>query len=67
MLFYDAMRFDILLTSKSYVFEGQPFSFPRRRLYQALSFCPKSYALCLFITTLVDGLTPKLVWLVMFS
>lgn len=37
MLFYDAMRFDILLTSKSYVFEGQPFSFPRRRLYQALS------------------------------
>jgi putative ABC transport system permease protein len=37
MLFYDAMRFDILLTSKSYFFEGQPFSFPRRRLYQALS------------------------------
>jgi hypothetical protein len=36
-MFYDAMRFDILLTSKSYVFEGQPFSFPRRRLYQALS------------------------------
>ncbi len=37
MLLYDHMRFDIMLTSKAYVFQAQSQSFPRRRLYQALS------------------------------
>jgi putative ABC transport system permease protein len=36
LLFYNAMRFDLLLTSSAYVFEGQSSSFPRRRLFQAL-------------------------------
>jgi putative ABC transport system permease protein len=37
LLFYDAMRFDLLLTSSAYVFEGQSSTFPRRRLFQALA------------------------------
>jgi putative ABC transport system permease protein len=37
LLFYEAMRFDLVITSSAYVFEGQPASFPRRRLYQALA------------------------------
>jgi putative ABC transport system permease protein len=37
LLFYDAMRFDLMMTSSAYVFEAQPGSFPRRRLYQALA------------------------------
>lgn len=37
LLFYEAMRFDLMLTSSSYVFEAQSGSFPRRRLYQALA------------------------------
>jgi putative ABC transport system permease protein len=37
LLFYDAMRFDLVITSSAYVFEAQPGSFPRRRLYQALA------------------------------
>jgi putative ABC transport system permease protein len=36
LLFYDAMRFDLLLASSAYVFEGQSSTFPRRRLFQAL-------------------------------
>jgi putative ABC transport system permease protein len=36
LLFYDAMRFDLMLASSAYVFEAQSSSFPRRRLYQAL-------------------------------
>jgi putative ABC transport system permease protein len=36
-LFFDAMRFDLMITSSAYVFEAQPASFPRRRLYQALA------------------------------
>jgi putative ABC transport system permease protein len=37
LLFYDAMRFDLLLTSSAYVFEGQSSTFPRRRMFQALA------------------------------
>jgi putative ABC transport system permease protein len=37
LLFYDAMRFDLMLASSAYVFEAQSSSFPRRRLYQALA------------------------------
>jgi putative ABC transport system permease protein len=37
LLFYDAMRFDLMLSSSAYVFEAQSSSFPRRRLYQALA------------------------------
>ena len=37
LLFYDAMRFDLMMTSSAYVIETQPGSFPRRRLYQALA------------------------------
>jgi putative ABC transport system permease protein len=37
LLFYDAMRFDLMLASSNYVFQAQSSSFPRRRLYQALS------------------------------
>jgi putative ABC transport system permease protein len=37
LIFYDAMRFDLLLTSSAYVFEGQSSTFPRRRLFQALA------------------------------
>jgi putative ABC transport system permease protein len=35
LLFYNAMNFDLMLASSAYVFEGQPMSFPRRRLFQA--------------------------------
>src|SRR5262249_48591034 len=35
MLIYDTMRFDIVLASPDYAFQGLPGSFPRRRLYQA--------------------------------
>jgi putative ABC transport system permease protein len=31
------MRFDLMMTSSAYVFEAQPGSFSRRRLYQALA------------------------------
>ena len=37
LLFYDAMRFDLMLTSSAYVSQGQSSSFPRRRLIQALA------------------------------
>jgi putative ABC transport system permease protein len=37
MLFYKAMRFDLLLTSRSYVFQAQSADFPRGRLFQAQS------------------------------
>jgi putative ABC transport system permease protein len=37
LLVYDAMRFDLMLTSSAYVFEAQSSTFPRRRLYQALA------------------------------
>lgn len=37
ILVYDHMKFDIMLTSPHYVFQGQAPSFPRRRLYQALA------------------------------
>jgi len=37
MQVYDQLRFDLLMTSTSYVFQGQSYDFPRRRLYQALS------------------------------
>jgi putative ABC transport system permease protein len=37
LLFYDAMNFDLMLTSSAYVFEAQPKSFPRRRLLQAIA------------------------------
>jgi putative ABC transport system permease protein len=37
MLYYDAMTFDLMLTSSSYVSQAQSMSFPRRRLYQALA------------------------------
>jgi putative ABC transport system permease protein len=37
LLFYDAMSFDLLLTSSAYVYEAQPMSFPRRRLFQAIA------------------------------
>ena len=36
LLIYDHLRFDILLTSSSYVNMGQSYLFPRRRIYQAL-------------------------------
>lgn len=35
MLIYDKLRFDIMLASSSYFFQGQSFDFPRRRLFQA--------------------------------
>ncbi len=37
LLIYDAMRFDLMLTSSGYVFEAQSSKFPRQRLYQALA------------------------------
>ena len=37
MQVYSQPRFDLLMTSASYVFQGQSYDFPRRRLYQALS------------------------------
>ena len=37
LLFYDAMTFDLMLTSSAYVSQSQTFSFPRRRLYQSLA------------------------------
>ena len=37
LLFYDAMRFDLLLTSSAYVWQAQSSTFPRRRLFQALA------------------------------
>ena len=32
MLVYDRMRFDLLLASKDYAFQAQPWQFPRARL-----------------------------------
>lgn len=37
ILVYDHMKFDIMLASTHYVFQGQAPSIPRRRLYQALA------------------------------
>jgi putative ABC transport system permease protein len=37
MLVYDHLRFDILMTSSSYVFQEQAYQFPRERLYAALA------------------------------
>ena len=37
LLIYDHLRFDLLMTSASYVFQAWSYDFPRRRLYQALS------------------------------
>jgi putative ABC transport system permease protein len=37
MLVYNGLRFDILLTSSSYVSQVQSYDFPRARLYQSLS------------------------------
>lgn len=37
MLIYEALDFDIILVSRSYVFQGQAQQFPRRRVYQAMA------------------------------
>lgn len=37
MLVYDHLRFDIMMTSSSYVFQEQAYEFPRERLYEALA------------------------------
>jgi putative ABC transport system permease protein len=37
LMVYKQMIFDILLTSSDYVYQAETFSFPRRRLYQALA------------------------------
>ena len=37
MTVYEAMRFDLMLTSSAYVFQGHSLSFPRRRIHQALA------------------------------
>jgi putative ABC transport system permease protein len=37
MLIYDAMRFDVLLVSPDYAYQGDAPAFPRRRLSQALA------------------------------
>ncbi len=38
MLWFQQMRFDLLLVSKKYVFQAQSQTIPRRRLYHALAF-----------------------------
>jgi putative ABC transport system permease protein len=48
LLFYDAMRFDLMLASSAYVFEAQPSSFPRRRIYQALALPEVAHATALY-------------------
>ena len=48
LLFYNAMRFDLMLTSSSYVFEAQSSSFPRRRLYQSLALPEVARAVALY-------------------
>jgi putative ABC transport system permease protein len=37
MLIYDHLRFDLLIASSSYIYQGQSYDFPLRRLYQALA------------------------------
>jgi putative ABC transport system permease protein len=37
MIVYDKMLFDVMLTSSSYVNQGQSYDLPRRRLYQAMA------------------------------
>jgi putative ABC transport system permease protein len=37
MQMYNQMRFDLLMTSSSYIVQGIPYDFPRQRLNQALS------------------------------
>jgi putative ABC transport system permease protein len=37
MQVYDSLRFDLLVASSAYVFQGQSYAFPRQRLYQARS------------------------------
>jgi heterocyst specific transport system permease protein len=37
MVVYDHLRFDLLVASSAYISQGRSYTFPRRRLYQALS------------------------------
>jgi putative ABC transport system permease protein len=48
LLFYDAMRFDLMLASSAYVFEAQPSAFPRRRISQALALPEVAQATALY-------------------
>jgi putative ABC transport system permease protein len=48
LLFFDSMRFDLMLTSSAYVFQAQSSSFPRRRLYQALALPEVAQATALY-------------------
>jgi putative ABC transport system permease protein len=48
LLFYDAMRFDLMLTSSAYVYQAQSSNFPRRRLFQALQLPEVAHANALY-------------------
>ena len=48
LLFFDAMRFDLMMTSSAYVSQTQSYSFPRRRLYQALALPEVTHAAALY-------------------
>jgi putative ABC transport system permease protein len=48
MLIYDAMRFDVLLVSPDYAYQGEAPAFPRRRLSQAMALADVMSATALY-------------------
>jgi putative ABC transport system permease protein len=58
MRIYDSLRFDLLMTSSAYDFQGRSYDFPRVRLYQALS-SPEVESASPFYQTLASWLNPE--------
>ena len=48
MLIYDALRFDVLLMSPDYAYQGEAPAFPRRRLSQAMALADVTSATALY-------------------
>jgi len=55
---YNHLRFDLLMTSRSYVVQTLPFDFPRRRLYQALSL-PQVESVAPLYQSIASWLSPE--------
>jgi putative ABC transport system permease protein len=58
MQVYNQLRFDLLMTASSYVFQAQSYNFPRRRLYQALSL-PEVSSVAPFYQSEASWLSPE--------
>jgi putative ABC transport system permease protein len=55
---YNHLRFDLLMTSRSYVVQTLPFDFPRQRLYQALSL-PQVESVAPLYQSIASWLSPE--------